>query len=319
LPGIKNQVTANGMPPATGALGMLKALAHLTRPLFLAGGIIAYSIGALLARYEGFIIDLPLYIAGQMAVTSIQLMGHYANEYWDVEYDRPNRNRTFLTGGSGVLPEGALQRRAALRASLLCALTALLLMAYLTLIFRIGAIPLILFAAGMAGTWLYSAPPLSLEKTGYGELSVALTLSLILPLLSYVLQAGRISMSAIFVSAPLVPMAWAMIAIFDYPDLQSDLETGKMTFLARLGCKRTTKIIAAALFCSYALLIPLLLVGLFTTALLATLTLPAALLTIVSLRRVTNGSKSYGSLVMLALVTFSATAILEALGLFISA
>jgi 1,4-dihydroxy-2-naphthoate octaprenyltransferase len=114
-------------------------------------------------------------------------------------------------------------------------------------------------------------------------------------------------------------MAWAMIAIFDYPDLQSDLETGKMTFLARLGCKRTTKIIAAALFCSYALLIPLLLVGLFTTALLATLTLPAALLTIVSLRRVTNGSKSYGTLVMLALVTFSATAILEVLGLFISA
>jgi len=47
-----------------------------------------YALGALVARYEGFAIGLPVYVLGQIAVTSTQLMGHYLNEYWDVEYGR---------------------------------------------------------------------------------------------------------------------------------------------------------------------------------------------------------------------------------------
>jgi len=61
---------------------------RLSRPIFLVGGIVMYALGALVARYEGFAIGLPVYVLGQIAVTSTQLMGHYLNEYWDVEYGR---------------------------------------------------------------------------------------------------------------------------------------------------------------------------------------------------------------------------------------
>jgi len=93
---------------------------RLSRPIFLVGGIVMYALGALVARYEGFTIGLPVYVLGQIAVTSTQLMGHYLNEYWDVEGDRINPNRTFFTGGSGVLPAGEISRRTAFLAALVC-------------------------------------------------------------------------------------------------------------------------------------------------------------------------------------------------------
>ena len=103
-----------------------------------------YALGWLVARYEGVAIDWPSYIIGQIAVTSFQLMGHYLNEYWDVEYDRLNKNRTFFSGGSGVLPLGYFPRRVAFFAGLVCLAIGVLSMAFLTIVLN-----------GNIGIWLF--------------------------------------------------------------------------------------------------------------------------------------------------------------------
>src|SRR5262249_40044203 len=64
----------------------------------------------------GAVIDPGLYVAGQIAVTSFQLMTHYANDYFDFESDRLNTTATSWSGGSRVLPAGEVLRPTALAA-----------------------------------------------------------------------------------------------------------------------------------------------------------------------------------------------------------
>ena len=110
------------------------------------GGFVLYGLGAALAVAGGAPLDRWRYVLGQLVVTATQLMTHYANDYFDLEADRANRTPTRWSGGSRVLPDGALppagRARRGARSSLLAAGAALALLAR-----RAGATPL---AAGGA-------------------------------------------------------------------------------------------------------------------------------------------------------------------------
>src|SRR5689334_17508562 len=98
----------------------LLAFLRLSRPHFLAGGFLLYALGVLIARYQGFRLDFGLYWLGQAYVTGLQLMTHYLNEYWDVETDRLNQNRTPFSGGSGLLANGTISRETVFTAAMAC-------------------------------------------------------------------------------------------------------------------------------------------------------------------------------------------------------
>ena len=63
-------------------------LLRLGRPLFLAGGFLFYGLGAAVALYEGHALNWPVYLWGQAAVTAVQLMTHFSNDYFDLAADR---------------------------------------------------------------------------------------------------------------------------------------------------------------------------------------------------------------------------------------
>src|SRR5512140_3022927 len=95
-------------------LRKLIAFVTLTRPLFLAGAAILYLLGVFFARSQGITIDVGRVLIGQAIITSIQLMTHYSNEYYDLETDRlTGADRTFFSGGSGILPSGILSPQVA--------------------------------------------------------------------------------------------------------------------------------------------------------------------------------------------------------------
>ncbi|MDB4979874.1 MAG: 1,4-dihydroxy-2-naphthoate polyprenyltransferase, partial [Myxococcales bacterium] len=86
-------------------LARVRAFVKLGRPLFLGGGFVMYGLGAALAKYAGARLDWHRYAWGQLAVTAIQLMTHYANDYFDLVADRANRTPTAWSGGSRVLAD----------------------------------------------------------------------------------------------------------------------------------------------------------------------------------------------------------------------
>ena len=220
------------------------AFVRLTRPVFLLGGALLYALGVTMAARRGVPIRLDLALLGQVMVTAIQLMAHYANEYYDIASDRLNSQRTWFTGGSGILAAGELARGVARRASYAAGLVGTLAIVAVTIQSPVVGV---LGIVSLLGAWFYSAPPLALMGSGWGELSTSLIVALLTPLTGFVLQTGYMDARVFFVCAPLVVIHLAMLLAFEFPDWEADTTAGKRTLVVRLGRERIVYVHAALL------------------------------------------------------------------------
>jgi len=207
----------------------------LSRPHFLMGGFLLYGLGVSIASYLGRPIDLGLYALGQALVTAIQLMTHYLNEYFDSPADRDNPHRTPLSGGSGALGPDGLPRKVALYAGILSlALAATIGSAGLVN----GAMPAlawIILILIFLGAYFYSAPPVRLVSSGYGEIAASVLVAGLLPSFGYAVQTGEIHRLLLMSTTPLMALGFAMLLVFDLPDYATDVKYAKRNFMVRLG------------------------------------------------------------------------------------
>jgi 1,4-dihydroxy-2-naphthoate octaprenyltransferase len=251
---------------------------RLGRPLFLAGGFIFHTLGVAIALYEGAALNLPALIWGQVAITAIQLMTHYSNDYFDLAADRANPTPTRWAGGSRVLAEGLLPPRVALAAAVVLAAVALLTTLYLGLVVQAAAwtIPLLLLALFLA--WEYSGPPLRLHSRGLGEATVAIVVPVLTTLVGYTLQMGRPAWLPLLATLPLACLQAAMILVINIVDAAGDQQVRKRTLVIRLGAEQAVRLYLGLLLTAYGLLPVLVLAGLPLLAAAAVLLpLPLAL------------------------------------------
>jgi 1,4-dihydroxy-2-naphthoate octaprenyltransferase len=215
-----------------------------------------------MALYEGAALNGPALLWGQLAVTAIQLMTHYGNDYFDIAADKANVTPTRFSGGSRVLAEERLSPRVALAAALALVAVALGATLVLSLVVRPGwpAAALLLLALGLA--WSYSAPPLRLHSRGLGELSVALLVSGLTPLVGFYLQSGRLAPLPFLAVTPLCFFQFAMLLAIELPDAAGDAVVGKRTLVVRHGGQRMGRLYTLTLLAAYALLPLVVLAGL---------------------------------------------------------
>lgn len=195
----------------------------------------------------------PQYALGQVMVTAIQLTAHYVNEYADVESDRAVINRTWFSGGSGVLAQGTLDPRLALRAALITSAVGLatsLRLAFVSpWLLAIGTVALVV-------AWIYSIPPVRLLGTGWGELATSVVVAGFVPMVGSITQGSRLDSRLWWAIAILLPIHLAMVLAFELPDLDSDKGAGKRVLAVRLGRRKAETAISA--FYGLALLIGIL-------------------------------------------------------------
>ena len=252
---------------------------RLSRPWFLLGAILLYALGLALARYLGERIQIGLAVEGLALVLALQLVVHYLNEYYDSEADAANPNRTPFNGGSGAIGKDGLARSTALQAAIVCLAFVALLS---TAMFIRGEGPPLawaVFALMLVASFFYSAPPLRLVSSGYGEFIAALIVSALVPTLAYTLQTGAMHRLLFLATAPLVLFNFAMIMAFEVPDYGTDLNYGKRTLMVRLGWETGMRLHDAAIVAAVATLLAGALLGLpsrVTVGLLIVLPLAAA-------------------------------------------
>ena len=202
-----------------------------------------YAHGAAAAVQMGITINWAVYLLGQVVVTSIQLMGQYLNEYFDIDVDRlAADNRTWFSGGSGVLSAGGISSAAVLTAARICAMVALLTGILASLV-AVWMIPIIIFS--LLGAWSYSSPPLSLMSSGWGELTTSIIVALVVPLAGYCMQGGFPPAILWLACFPLVLIHAAMLISFEFPDRTADLSVGKKTLTVRLGLQSAAWVVTA--------------------------------------------------------------------------
>lgn len=219
-------------PHKTAAMKKATSFLRLTRPEFLLGGIVLYWMGT----RAGGDLSAGRYLLGQALVTSIQLVAQYANEFFDIDADTAHDNRTWFSGGSGVLATGRLEPIVAWRAAMIAGLASIAVMiAAIPVDWRLTAVG----AVALAGSWWYSAPPPRLVAGGYGELATAVIVGALVPLTG-ALAAGDID-RALLVSfaAPTTLVSLALLLAVHAPDASSDAAVGKKTLFVRLGGARS--------------------------------------------------------------------------------
>jgi len=227
------------------------AFVRLGRPLFLGGGFLLFALGAASAALSGHRIDRQRYALGQAAVTAFQLMTHYANDYYDYDADRANATPTKWSGGSRVLANDELARWVALVAALV--LAALGLAATVALSCDAGGWTAPALLAILVLAWEYSAPPLRLCATGFGELDTAVVVTGLVPILGFSLQApdlaglGTLGLALV----PVALLQFAMLLAIEFPDAAGDAATGKRTLVVRLGPARAAKLYVAITALAY--------------------------------------------------------------------
>jgi 1,4-dihydroxy-2-naphthoate octaprenyltransferase len=246
---------------------------RLGRPLFLAGGFLLHGLGVIIALTTGVSLHLAAMIWGQVAITSIQLMTHYSNDYFDMAADAANPSPTRWSGGSRILADGHLDPRIALATALIFGLVALFSSLWLAFVVQTGSytLPLLLFAMILA--WSYSSPPLQLNMRGLGELTGALLITGLTPLTGFYLQAGRLELLPFLAIFPLCCFQFTMLLVINFPDAEGDAAAGKHTLLYFLGEQTTVRLYLMVLLTAYLALPVLVLVGLPLEAALALLVL----------------------------------------------
>lgn len=256
----------------------LGAFLKLGRPHFLIGGLLLFGLGSALAAAGGASIDWQRYAWGQATVTAAQWMTHYSNDYFDLEADRANSTPTRWSGGSRVLVSGGVPPRAALVASIVLAATALLAAGVLTA--RSGSprlvLPLTLLIIVLS--WCYSAPPLRLLSRGLGEVTTALVVTLLTPLLGFYVQSGALRPLLFLACFPLCCLQFSMLLTIELPDAAGDAAQGKQTLVVRRGAEWAARCTAVLLVAAFGSLPILFMLGLPPrVAALAALPAPIAL------------------------------------------
>ena len=230
---------------------------------------------------------------GQVAITSIQLMTHYSNDYFDQDADQAAVTPTRWASGSRVLPEGTLSPRVALVAALVLAGLALLATVVLTAVSPAPVQTLLLLLLAITLAWNYSSPPLFLNRRGWGELTGAVLVPILTTLVGFQLQAGQLALLPLLAALPLGCFQFAMLLSVNFPDAEGDEAVGKRTLVVKFGRQRAGRLFVGALFLAYGLLPLLIWLGLPPQAAGAVLlTLPIAIWQAWRIRRGAAGDPS---------------------------
>lgn len=310
--------------PATSArrptLRDLRLFIRLTRPLFLAGGFLLYGLGVSIAAYLDYPIDLGRYLVGQALVTTVQMMTQYLNEYFDSPADQYNPARTPFTGGSGAIGPEALPRSVALSAGIISTGLAAIVAtgALITGMLPLAAWPLL--ALGYLGGFFYSAPPLRLVASGYGEFVASLIVSVIVPSFAFVVQTGELHVLLLMSTTPLLALAFAMLIVFELPDYATDAKHGKRNLMVRLGWSAAMRAHDLAIAFAIASIAIAFLFGLpQRVSLGATIAIPLAAAQIWQINRLRRGYPArWTSLTLSALALFVLAVYLELAGYLLS-
>jgi putative NADPH-quinone reductase/1,4-dihydroxy-2-naphthoate octaprenyltransferase len=200
---------------------------------------LAYTIGALAASTMTGELDGAAFWWGLLCLFFIEVGAVLANEQFDFETDRLNRNFGPFTGGSRVLATGALSFRE-VRQGVATAL-GLALLSALALIAGTGA-PVSsagpLLAAMTVLALGYTVPPVKLCYRGLGELDVGLTHSTGVIVAGFVFQGGTWSAGVPWLlSLPLFLSVLPGITLSGVPDYDADRAVGKRTLAVRAGIR----------------------------------------------------------------------------------
>jgi 1,4-dihydroxy-2-naphthoate polyprenyltransferase len=217
----------------------LKRYFLATRPPFLLASLVPALVGLATAVGSGVEIHSLLALCTILGAVLFHAAANVLNDYYDAlnGTDDCNTQRLYpFTGGSRFIQNGVLSKAQTARFGFALLLTGILLGLYLLQHSDRG-----LLLIGLLGTfiaWAYSAPPLSLNSRGLGELCIATAFGLLIIVGADYVQRGEFSWFPLLLAVPYGLLTSNLLYINQFPDREADEKAGKHHLVVRLGPQR---------------------------------------------------------------------------------
>jgi 1,4-dihydroxy-2-naphthoate polyprenyltransferase len=222
-------------------MNSIKQYLVFARAPFLTASIIPVILGAALAYRATRAFSLFDFLLVLFGMIFAHLGVNLANDYFDYRQgaDQDNRFRNNFSGGSPFLVEGVTNperyNKLTWVSFALAGICGLVLMVKVDR--GIGPVFWIALAGFISG-YFYTAPPLKFVYRGFGEVFILLGFG-ILPLVgTYYVLTGSLAFEPLIAGTTVGLLTTNILYINQFPDYQSDRDSGKSTLVVRLGTER---------------------------------------------------------------------------------
>jgi len=217
---------------------MISAWLRVIRVRFLLASVIAVSVGLAITWWYTSsitIFDAILTMCGVLALhASVDLL----NDYWDFKRGIDTAaNRTKMSGGSGVLPEGLLKPTQVYAAGIAFLIIGTVIGIYF--VATDGIIIGIILAFAVISIYFYST---KIIDWGLAEVFVAIKGSMIV-MGTYFVQTSQITEQSVLAGIVIGVLSSLVLFITSFPDHDADKAKGRKTLVISLGMQKACSIL----------------------------------------------------------------------------
>ncbi len=214
---------------------MLSEWFRVIRIRFLLASVVAVSVGLALSWWHGVQIDIWYAIMTMAGVIALHSSVDLLNDYWDYKRGIDTQTqRTKMSGGTGVLPEGLLKPTQVYRAGIIFLIIGGLIGSYFVVID--GIIIGLILAFAVISIYFYST---KIVNSGLAEVFVTVKGTMIV-LGTYFIQTLEINIAAIMAGIFVGVLSSLVLFITSFPDFDADKAKGRKTLVIFLGKQKAT-------------------------------------------------------------------------------
>ncbi len=203
------------------------------RPKTLPAAVGPVAVGSAVAFRDGFFAFVPA-LCCLFGAILLQIGVNLANDYFDFKNNIDSEERL---GPIRVTQSGLIAPAEVKRGMILCLFLAILIFLYLA---RLGGWPIVIIGTfSVLAALAYSGGPYPLASNGLGEVFVFIFFGLVAVGGTYFVQAGQLSLPAIFAAVPPGLLITAIIVVNNLRDIDTDRKAGKKTLAVILGRRRS--------------------------------------------------------------------------------
>ena len=209
---------------------MISVWLRVIRIRFLLASVVAVSLGLAISWWQTGsieIFDAILIMCGVLALhASVDLL----NDYWDFKRGiDTTTQRTKMSGGTGVLPEGLLKPKQVYTAGIMFLIAGAVIGAYF--VFTDGIIIGLILAFAVLSVYFYST---KIVDWGLAEIFIVIKGTMIV-IGTYFIQTTQITESSVLGGIAVGTLSSFVLFITSFPDHDADKAKGRKTLVINLG------------------------------------------------------------------------------------
>ena len=237
---------------------MISVWLRIIRIRFLLASVIAVSLGLAINWWQTGNIEIFDAILTMCGVLALHASVDLLNDYWDFKRGIDTATqRTKMSGGTGVLPEGLLKPKQVYAAGIIFLIAGAVIGAYF--VFTDGIIIGLILAFAVLSVYFYST---KIVDWGLAEIFIVIKGTMIV-IGTYFIQTTQITESAVLGGIVIGTLSSFVLFITSFPDHDADKAKGRKTLVINLGKQKACSLFWVFPIIFYSVSIFAIIIGVF--------------------------------------------------------